>query len=232
MKVADDKGRLAGRSCRRAPAAVRAAEVGFPAGVLDDALNPRLHLGHGWSPVGVVLGAVHAELQQPQHLPLDARLVGDGGVEHLGRPLLLHHRPHPPRQVHAVGVAGEHESGGAPGGAAAQQLQHHHAEAVHVGALRHGARVGHLRGVVPGVPPRQLGGAGELRDAVVGDVGAVARCGDDDVGRFDAAVRRLGSAAVDERHAARRRQRDARPRREVQPRTALRATVCEARKQI
>ncbi|BAT05518.1 Os08g0427550, partial [Oryza sativa Japonica Group] len=162
--------------------------VGVPARVLDDALDPRLHLGHGRPPVGVVLGALHAQLQQPHHLPLGARLVADGGVEHLRRPLLLHHRPHPPRQVDG-GAAVRRRVERRP---AAEQLEQQHAEAVHVGALRHAPRVDHLRRAVPRAPlrsRRRRRAADELGQAVVGDVGGVPCRGDDDVGRLDVAVR-------------------------------------------
>uniref|UniRef100_A0A804Q8P7 Uncharacterized protein n=1 Tax=Zea mays TaxID=4577 RepID=A0A804Q8P7_MAIZE len=179
----------------------------------DDDLDPRHHLGHPRPPVRPVVGAFHGELQQPHHLLLHALLDRDAGVEHLGRPLLLHHRAHPQRQLHAAGAPGDRVHRRLP----RQRLEEQHAEAVRVRLLRRPARVGDLGGAVPGDALQGHVRADEPEDAVVGHVGAVARVGDEDVGRLDVAVARAGAGAVDERDAARGRQRDARPRLEVQP---------------
>uniref|UniRef100_A0A0A9A2S5 Uncharacterized protein n=1 Tax=Arundo donax TaxID=35708 RepID=A0A0A9A2S5_ARUDO len=168
---------------RRAPHALLALLRRRPAVAAADLLDHPDHVGGVRSRVRYGGHARHGHLQQRHHF-----LFGAGSqpheldVEHLGGPLLPHHRLHPPGQVQrAVALQGR-----VRGGLARQELQQEHAQGVDVGLEREPVRVHHLRRAVPAGASRRR--REEWVEAEVGERGGVGVRAEKHVGGLDVAV--------------------------------------------
>ncbi|GER26222.1 Na+/Pi-cotransporter [Striga asiatica] len=137
-----------------------------------------LHPGHN----------LHHVRPQLHHILLHTLITKQLHVKNLSRPLLTHHRLHPPRQIQPFLSLTR------------QQLQQQHTEAVHVSTLAHFARVRHLWGPVARHPVGECCWARELGQPEVGDTGLVGFC-EENVGGLDVAVGDCGPARVDVGHA-------------------------------